>query len=242
MFKLRSLSLAVGLLLGLIIGSNPTASYTLPPSKALRVATTQGVPSATVDPIDLGWLTAAKESTVVVVTPFGHGSGVVVYRELNWAYVLTAQHIIKGLSDGFSDLIIAFAAGDMDFETQGTILRRSSCYDLALIKASDPRGLLKPVELGECSHSQYVIAMGYPQDFYPACVSIGEVVGYEEEGCCYYIRHSAPIWYGNSGGPLFNLNGKLIGINVMIDGYNNHAASDRGYAVSLEDIREFIQG
>jgi S1-C subfamily serine protease len=246
--RLKTLPLAVGLLLGLIIGSDPIAIHTPLPSKAPGVATAQGVSTATVDPIDLGWLSSAKESTVVVATPFGHGSGVVIDWVDGYAYVLTAKHVIAELPDGSEDITLVWASGDTDYQRTGTLVRRHACHDLALIKAVDVNRLMVPRRLAAnydwMVRSFYVLAIGYPESIFPASVTIGEIyqVGYTNEyySCCQFVKHSAPIWFGNSGGPLFNYKGELIGINVMIGGYNGHAASDRGWAVSLEDIREFL--
>jgi len=245
MFKLRTLSLAVGLLLGLIIGSKTTDPYTSLPSKASFGATPRGVATATADPIDLGWLSSAKESTVVVATPFGHGTGVVISHDAEWAYVLTAKHVIDKLPDGSTDLTLTWASGSTDYQRAGVLVRRHACHDLALIKAVDVNRLMVPRKLADGYEWGFVIAMGFPESIFPASVTIGEFInlGYTNPNhpCCFFVQHSAPIWFGNSGGPLFNLRGELIGINVMISGYNGHAASDRGWAVGLEDIREFLE-
>lgn len=244
MFK--TVSLAVGLLLGLIIGSDPMASYTPLPSKASPTAMVGGVPTATQEPLDLGWLVAAKESTVVVATPSGHGSGVVVKRVGVNAYVLTAKHVVDRLPIGSTEITLIWASGDTDFQRTGSLVSKSECGDMALICAYDPQFLLRPVAMGDGPEGvDWVIAIGYPESIFPPSVTIGQwkAWGVRNEWsneCCTFITHDAPIWFGNSGGPLFDIKGNLIGINVMIGGYNGHAASDRGWAVSLEDIREFL--
>lgn len=243
MFK--TISLAVGLLLGLIIGSDPMASYTPLPSKASPTAKVGGVSTATSEPLDLGWLIAAKESTVVVATPRGHGSGVVVKRVGTLAYILTAKHVVDHLPEGSNDITLIWASGDTDFQRTGYLLRKDECGDMALIMTYDPQHLLRAVPLACCITNGYAIAIGYPESIFPPSVTIGEIVEFGvlnewSMECCTFTRMTTPIWFGNSGGPLFNMRGELIGINVMISGYNGHAASDRGWAVSLEDIREFL--
>jgi S1-C subfamily serine protease len=242
MGRLRTLPLAVGLLIGLIIGWAPAGtSYTslhLGSSELRTPRATRGVNSITQeDPIDLGWLTSAKESTVMVLTPRGHGSGVVIANCSGVAYVLTAKHVVED-SVG-SEITLVWASGSTDFQRVGYLMKMDPCFDLALITCLDLNGLMRPVPMGE--PTKYVLSIGYPCDTFPAAVGIGSLRGpIETDDCKSYLMHSATIWFGNSGGPLFNTRGELVGINVMIEGYNGHAANDRGIAVTVDNIMEFL--
>jgi S1-C subfamily serine protease len=58
------------------------------------------------------------------------------------------------------------------------------------------------------------------------------------------IQHNADIYPGNSGGPLFNMQGEVIGINVAKASYANgmNATDSIGFAISIDAAKEIIDG
>ncbi len=248
MIRFRSLPLAFGLLIGLVIGWAPTGtSYTsLHPVASVAGAprAMRGANSVTEDPIDLGWLLQARESTVMVLTPFGHGSGVAVKREGTRVYILTARHVVEELKDGSDDVRFMLGLADTDYQLQGRVERKSKDVDLALVSAEDPNKVLRVAVIAKKvgHYGDLCIAVGFPMNVFPAAVTIGFIKDYALHDNQLYLEHSATIWFGNSGGPLFERHGLLIGINVMISGYNGHAASDRGIAVEIDDLVKFMEG
>lgn len=217
-------------------------SPSIPLSAPVAITGSGGVDSVTLNPGDLGWLSAAKESTVIVSTPRGHGSGVCIDYDGDWDVVLTAKHVIADLPLD-TEIKFQWASGDTDFQRSGQIGTVSAIFDLATVRSLDPSHVLRKVNLAATSPSigLPVIAIGFPRDVYPPFTTIGFVASYELLGTNLYIAHSASIFFGNSGGPLFNWKGELVGINVMIGIYNGHVASDRGLAVSVADIVEFLE-
>lgn len=52
-----------------------------------------------------------------------------------------------------------------------------------------------------------------------------------------FIAHDASLGYGNSGGPLVDSNGNVVGINTM---YNGDGASNYYYSIAINDVREIL--
>lgn len=244
--SLRSLLLLVLVYLcGLIMSFTPSTPFT-PSSLTLNPDTAMvsgvGVRTVTLNPLDFGWLQSAKESTVMVRTPTGHGSGVCIDRKGGHAIILTALHVVRDLEIGEESIQLYWSVGQEDFMLNGYVSRKSTVDDLALVEGIDFHGLLVARTLGTESplFGSTAIAIGFPADVYPASCTIGASGGIEWDGETRLLQHSACIWFGNSGGPLFNDKGWVVGINVMISGYNDHAASDMGLAVPIESILWFL--
>lgn len=231
---------ACGLFTSFTPSTNTPSLLTPKPSVAMTDGL--GVRTVTLNPLDFGWLASAKESTVMVQTPTGHGSGVCYDRIGGHAMILTALHVVRDLRIGDECITLRWAVGDVDFQLQAFVSKKSDSEDLAIVEGIDFHGTLHPASLGNTSPETglCVVAIGYPNDVYPAATTIGFVKGLEYEGEGVFLYHSASIWFGNSGGPLFNDKGWVVGINVMISGYNDHSASDRGLSVRIEDILHFL--
>ncbi|MDO6585874.1 DegQ family serine endoprotease [Salipiger sp. 1_MG-2023] len=138
------------------------------------------------------------------------GSGFVISED---GYIVTNNHVI----DGADEITIEFFEG---FTLPATLVGTDPNTDIALLKveADSP---LKFVSFGDSDASRvgnWVLAMGNPlgQGF---SVSAGIVSArnralsgtYDD-----YIQTDAAINRGNSGGPLFNMKGEVIGVNTAI--------------------------
>lgn len=138
------------------------------------------------------------------------GSGFVISED---GYIVTNNHVIEGADE----ILIEFFEG---FELPAELVGTDPNTDIALLKveADEP---LKFVPFGDSDISRvgdWVIAMGNPlgQGF---SVSAGIVSArnralsgtYDD-----YIQTDAAINRGNSGGPLFNMDGEVIGVNTAI--------------------------
>jgi serine protease Do len=138
------------------------------------------------------------------------GSGFVISAD---GYIVTNNHVIEGADE----IRIEFFSGlELDAELVGT----DPATDIALLKV-DHEGLLPFVPWGDAEAARvgdWVIAVGNPlgQGF---SVSAGIISArgralqgnYDD-----YIQTDAAINRGNSGGPLFNMNGEVIGVNTAI--------------------------
>ncbi len=149
------------------------------------------------------------------------GSGVIYKQVGNKYYVLTNNHVIE---NGVAYTIV-FENGD----EIGAVLRGvDSLVDLAVLYFFSDKEY-EVVEFGdnnELSKGQIVIAVGHPSGFtYFGSMTLGIISGLnryfdiDNDGIkdmfVGYIQHDAAINSGNSGGALFNLEGQLIGVNVI---------------------------
>ena len=138
------------------------------------------------------------------------GSGFVISED---GYIVTNNHVIQGADE----ILIEFFEG---FELEAKIVGTDPNTDLALLKVESDEPL-KFVNWGDSEVARvgdWVMAMGNPlgQGF---SVSAGIVSArgralsgsYDD-----YIQTDAAINRGNSGGPLFNMNGEVIGVNTAI--------------------------
>nr|WP_241488832.1 Do family serine endopeptidase [Shimia sp. SK013] len=138
------------------------------------------------------------------------GSGFVISAD---GYVVTNNHVI----DGADEILIEFFEGE---ELPAKVIGTDPNTDIALLKVESDEPL-KFVEFGDSDTARvgdWVLAMGNPlgQGF---SVSSGIVSArnralsgsYDD-----YIQTDAAINRGNSGGPLFNMNGDVIGVNTAI--------------------------
>ena len=140
------------------------------------------------------------------------GSGFVISED---GYIVTNNHVIEGADE----VTIEFYEG---FELQAEVVGTDPNTDIALLKVEpEPGRSLRFVEFGDSEASRvgdWVMAMGNPlgQGF---SVSAGIVSArgralrgtYDD-----YIQTDAAINRGNSGGPLFNMDGHVIGVNTAI--------------------------
>jgi len=159
-------------------------------------------------------------------TEEGLGSGFVIDSD---GYIVTNNHVVEGASS----VEVTFADGSTaDAEVMGT----DSVHDLAAIKVddSDVDGITPltlddsdDVELGEMA-----IAIGNPYG-YQNTITVGVISGLdrtisdEDSSLTGMLQTDAALNPGNSGGPLLNADGAVIGVNTAIES----SATGIGFAV-----------
>jgi TPR repeat protein len=138
------------------------------------------------------------------IAPSGYGSGLLV----KGGYVLTCWHVI----DDAERISISLNGKDH----VASIVQKDAANDIAVLKVTDvicgaSLNLSSDVKLGE-----KVFTLGYPHpdlqgsDVKFTTGSISSLTGIDNSPQCFQI--SAPIQPGNSGGPLFDEKGNLVGI------------------------------
>jgi len=152
------------------------------------------------------------------------GTGFVVSED---GYILTNAHVVSQSGQAVSTVTVTFKGeGTQGAQVEGTVLGADESTDVALIKVdpSQSPGLL-PIPLGDSSKvtvGEAVVAIGNPLglDF---SLSSGVVSATNRElqspnGATISdgIQTDAAINSGNSGGPLINAKGQVIGINEQI--------------------------
>ena len=153
---------------------------------------------------------AAADDTPVLPASQSLGSGVVVDAS---GLILTNAHVVKGVDV----LHIRTPEGD---DLEAKIIGTDPDVDLALLRASDSRGL-KPAPLGDSNRLQvgeWVVAIGNPLGLHhtvTAGILSAKARTLDDSGV-EYLQTDAAISPGSSGGPLFDLSGRIVGINVGI--------------------------
>lgn len=149
------------------------------------------------------------------------GSGVIVSAD---GLVLTAAHVIQGAET----VMVVFPDGK---QVQGQVLGANYSKDSAMVKITDKGkwpfvdlGASKPLDAGD-----WVIALGHSAGFDAARtppVRFGRVIS---KGPGNFLTTDCTLIGGDSGGPLFDLDGRLIAIHSSIGKSltnNNHAGID----------------
>ncbi|NUQ66527.1 MAG: trypsin-like peptidase domain-containing protein [Pirellulales bacterium] len=170
-------------------------------------------------------LDKALSATVGIRVGPAQGSGVIVSKD---GYVLTAGHVISKpgqaatfiLSDGTT--------------VRGKTLGIYTTLDAGLMKITD-EGTWPAAEQGESADLKpgaWCIAAGHPlgyQDERPPVVRVGRVLRVLNG----QLHTDCPLVAGDSGGPLFDLDGRVIGINSRIG-----SSTDMNYHVPVGVFRD----
>jgi serine protease Do len=148
------------------------------------------------------------------------GSGVIIRAD---GYILTNDHVVEGAANGMVTVTLADGR-----EYQGRVYPDFKS-DLAVVKI-DPGPTPLPVagfaDAAAVRPGQWAVAVGSPFDLQNTMtVGVISAVGRHQSiggnsAARYYpdlIQTDAAINPGNSGGPLFNIDGKVVGINVAIE-------------------------
>ena len=169
------------------------------------------------------------------------GSGFFISNE---GYILTNNHVVEGTKE----VKIVLADGS---EQSAKIVGTDPYSDIAVLKTD---GKVPAVaSLGNSDKLQpgeSVIAIGSPLGDFKNTVTVGVVSatgrsidtgqGYQVENL---IQTDAAINHGNSGGPLVNLAGEVIGINTLIvrDSGNGDVAEGLGFAIPVNTAQAVAQ-
>lgn len=160
-----------------------------------------------------------------------HGSGFIFDPE---GYIFTNQHVVGDPGQGQKVTVRLHPASSVDLELEAEIVGSDYELDLAILKLRDVpreyRGKLPTLPMGDSDKSrpgEWVIAIGNPYG-YEHTVTIGvlsakgrEITIYDQERrqTKLYrdlLQTDAAINQGNSGGPLINIEGEVIGINTAV--------------------------
>jgi len=169
------------------------------------------------------------------------GSGFIVRHEKDVYYVLTNNHVV----DGSSEIVVATRDGK---EYTGAIVGQDSRRDLAVVsfKTNDSFPL---AELGDSDNvkvGDFAIAMGNPLgEQFAFSVTMGIISALGRTGgpgnnINDFIQTDASINQGNSGGPLVNLHGEVIGINTWIASNQGGGSVGLGFAIPINNAKRVM--
>jgi serine protease Do len=178
------------------------------------------------------------------------GTGIILSRS---GYIITNRHVIPSgttsvsitLSDGTTINNVKIVGETAD----------SDSLDLAFLKVDNSPEALKPALLGNSGNMDVgdnVVAIGNALGQFQNTVTsgiisgrgrtitAGDSTGTDSEDLQDLFQTDAAINEGNSGGPLININGEVIGINTAVA--STSTAQNIGFAIPINDALGMIKG
>ena len=164
------------------------------------------------------------------------GSGFVISED---GKILTNYHVVAGAQK------IQVRLSDKELLT-ARVLGTDPATDIALLKVN-AKGKLRPIPLGDSEKlrvGDWVMAIGNPMNF-ESTVTVGVVSAKERRGLSEdpnsaslqnFIQTDAAINFGNSGGPLINVGGQVVGIATMVV----RPAQNIGFAVPINMAKAIL--
>lgn len=169
--------------------------------------------------------------------PSSTGTGFFINEE---GYIVTNNHVV----DDAAEITVKLPNGD---EVVAEVVGIDPDSDIAVIKI-DPDGIdIVPVAMGSSADlkvGQFAIAIGSARG-QTGSVSYGHISGLGREGLRLpgdklrfqeFIQTDAAINLGNSGGPLCNIHGEVIGVNVAIV----YDANSIGFAIPIDRVKRIV--
>ncbi|MFD0961801.1 S1C family serine protease [Paenibacillus chungangensis] len=179
-----------------------------------------------------------------VLREAGVGSGVIIEKRDGKAYIVTNYHVVAG-AEKVKAVIMNGEVREAD------IVGEDPITDLAVLEI-DSKGVDTVAEIGDSSklrEAEFVIAIGNPlgmgksttlgvvsvtKEVVPVSLNGNGMMDWEQE----VIRVDAAINEGNSGGPLIDLDGRVVGINSMK--IADFGVESIGYAIPINNAIPII--
>jgi serine protease Do len=178
------------------------------------------------------------------------GTGIILSSD---GLIITNRHVVPA---GTTSVSVTLSNGT-ELKDVSVIGRTStsSSLDIAFLKINDTEGQkLTPAVIGNSSQVQIgdsVVAIGNALGQFQNTVTSGIISGYgrtveasdssgnssSDESLDDLFQTDAAINEGNSGGPLVNMNGQVIGINTAIAGN----AQNIGFSIPIDDVKGLIE-
>lgn len=173
----------------------------------------------------------------------GTGSGVIYEENI----VLTNYHVVSAVVEHNFEVMIYFNNDGKNGE-KGTLIAYDSKLDLALIKVDTSK--CKPIKKGNSDNleqGEIVLVLGAPIGS-RSTVSMGVFGGKKmipwgselDQRLNEVLQTDADMLAGNSGGPLININGELLGINTYVRA-DEQTNGTLGYAIPITKAEPFIK-
>ena len=166
----------------------------------------------------------------------GLGSGFIIDEK---GLVVTNNHVIQGAED-----IVVSVNGSKEYKAK--VIGKDPYMDLAVLQIESDEKFI-PVSFGDSDKARvgdWVIAIGNPYGF-GGTVTTGIISSRNRDiGLTRYddfIQTDASINVGNSGGPLFDLNGKVVGINTAIIAPGRSGSIGIGFAIPSNSASKVIE-
>ncbi len=191
-------------------------------------------PTKDLTPKDIG--RRYMDSVVVIRAGNGSGTGFVVG---GGGYILTCDHVLGGRNR----VMISYRSGGNMSATTGQVIARDKANDLALLKIPPMRGKLPAVPLakGKPQAGEKVTVIGHPAlgsrtlDYTLTSGIVSQID--HKIGGLSYVQTTATVNPGNSGGPIFDEKGCLLGAVVLKD----LSAEKRSFVIGPERVKAFLE-
>jgi putative serine protease PepD len=178
--------------------------------------------------------------------PFGFGGGTSQAEGSGWVYdskghIVTNEHVVAGATS----ITVTLWNGK---SYTGHIVGTDDSTDLAVVKISAPSSLLKPIAVGNSGAVQVgdpVVAIGSPFGLSQTVTSgIVSALHRSIDSPNNFtigdsIQTDAPINHGNSGGPLLNGAGQVIGVNAQIQS-SSGGSEGVGFAIPSNTVSKVV--
>ncbi|HSI97460.1 MAG TPA: trypsin-like peptidase domain-containing protein [Gaiellaceae bacterium] len=234
--------------LGIGVGAGATTYAVLmdePQTVVRQVTVTSSEPTAATDALTVGEIYERARAGVVKITVSGgsptlgrsraQGSGFVIDRD---GHIVTNQHVVSG-----GGTITVHLANRSTYRARLVGSDRST--DLAVLRIDAPAAALEPLQLGDSSEvavGDTVVAIGSPFGL-DGTVTSGIVSALHRQMTAPNdftitdaIQTDAAINHGNSGGPLLDGRGRVIGVNTQIESESGGNVGI-GFAVPSNTVR-----
>jgi putative serine protease PepD len=216
-----------------------------------QVTVTSPEPVAQSNGISIGEIYERSEASVVKITVRGGsgssfgtpqrgavGSGFVYNRD---GHIVTNQHVV----DGGGSITVLFSDGS---SYPATVVGTDRSTDLAVIDVDAPESKLQPLVLADSDAVEVgdaVVAMGSPFGL-QGTITSGIVSALNRQMTAPNgftindsIQTDAAINHGNSGGPLLDVRGRVVGVNAQIE--SDSGGNDGvGFAIPSNTVRSIV--
>lgn len=172
----------------------------------------------------------AQPAVVLVETPQGRGSAFFVSKDR----LITNVHVVGGSS------WVTLKLQDGRTLT-ATVASKAPDYDLAILQASGAKDDQTFLRLGSALQmraGQEAVAIGSPLGVFQNSVTRGIVSGLRQMGPVVVLQTDAALNPGNSGGPLLDHAGAVIGINTA----SFRGAQGLNFAVAVDHAQALLEG
>lgn len=170
----------------------------------------------------------------------GIGSGVIFNEE---GYILTNYHVVQDVVQSGGTVQVIFNNGQ---EVAAKVVNYDPNFDIAVVKINEEVTVPAVAEFGDSDtliQGETAVAIGNPLGAeLLGSVSSGIISAIDrslDEGDVKYIQTDAAISPGNSGGPLINSKGQVIGINTVKK--VGQGVEGLGFAVPINQIKPLLE-
>jgi len=176
-----------------------------------------------------------KDYVVQIATPYSTGTGFLLPHE---GLIVTNEHVVRDNNE-------VVVEGRLIPKQMAKVLYLDQKYDLSFIKAPPLSGNAEWIEIESKTRlheGDLIIAVGHPFGLkYTATQGIVSNTMHMQNDI-QYIQHDAALNPGNSGGPLINEHGRIVGVNTFIVQNGNSIGFSLPANYLVETIQAFSKG